>query len=118
MTSSQTVEKYRNSNDSLYLTYDYNNHGYSIGDFQSNTSISVFCVLNKQLLSLFGVRSERELEQNILENICQASADYSRNVPKSNDTHLQTRLGTSCIGCDWHRKLVSKGSAINEKGRF
>lgn len=77
-----------------------------------------FVVLNKQLLSLFGLRSERELEQNILDNICQASADYSRNVHESNDIHLQTRLGTFCIGCDWHRKLVSKGSAMNETGRF
>jgi len=37
-----------------------------------------FVVLNKQLLSLFGVRSERKLEQNILGSICQASTDYFR----------------------------------------
>jgi hypothetical protein len=77
-----------------------------------------FVVLNKKLLSLFGVRSERDLEQNILDNTCQASTDYSRNVPESIDTHLQTRLGTFCSGCDWYRKLVSKGPTITEKGRF
>ena len=53
-----------------------------------------FVVLNKQLLSLFGVRSEREFEQTILDNICQASTDYSRNVPDSNNTQWQTRLGS------------------------
>jgi 7tm Chemosensory receptor. len=78
-----------------------------------------FDVLNKQLLSLFGVRSERDLEQNILDDICKGSTDYSRNIPERNDTDLQARLVTFCSGCcDLHRQLVSKDSPVTETGFF
>jgi hypothetical protein len=78
-----------------------------------------FDVLNKELLSLFGVRSERELEQNLIDDICKASTDESRKVRERNNTRQQTRLGTFCSRyCDFHRKLVWKGSTATETGYF
>jgi hypothetical protein len=47
----------------------------------------LFDVLNKQLLSIFGIRSERDLEQNLLDNICSQPKLFS----EYNDTPLRTR---------------------------
>jgi hypothetical protein len=77
-----------------------------------------FDVLNKQLLSLFGVLSERELEESLTDDICKASTDESRKVRQHN-ARLQTRLGTICSRyCDWHREHVSESSAATEIGYF
>jgi hypothetical protein len=52
-----------------------------------------FDILNKQLISVFGVGSERELEKNLLDNIFRQSKNESRNVHDYINTHGQTQSG-------------------------
>jgi hypothetical protein len=78
-----------------------------------------FDVLNKQLLSVFGIRSERELEKNLLDNICRASSNESRNLLDYRNTHFQTKLDT-CYGeyYDLDKKLAWKESPVIEREYF
>jgi hypothetical protein len=78
-----------------------------------------FDVLNKKLLSFFGIQSERELEKNLLDDTCKASTNEFKKVRELNRTRLQRRLVKFCnMYCDLHGKLVMKGPTRTETVYF
>jgi hypothetical protein len=75
-----------------------------------------FDVLNKHLLLVFGITSERELEQTLLDNICRTSTNEYKDLSHYRNTHFQTRFDTYCGEyCDLERKNVWKESKIVER---
>jgi hypothetical protein len=55
---------------------------------------SRFDIFNKQLLSIFGIHSERELEQHLLDNICRESTYESTKLPDHKGLSFKRRLDT------------------------
>jgi hypothetical protein len=70
----------------------------------------LFDVLNKQLLSLFGVQSEEDLEQNLLHNICNEPKELSESnemplLSRANTIYRETReMGENCV---WKRSPLT-----------
>jgi hypothetical protein len=74
-----------------------------------------FDVLNKQLLSIFDVHSERDLEQNLLDNICKEP----KKLPEHSNMPFLTRVNT--IYREYHdvdEQPVWKSSPLTEAEYF
>lgn len=75
-----------------------------------------FDLLNKQLLSVFGVRSERELENGILDDISMACTRKYKNPPDYRNARFQKKNYTNWDEYyDFDKKLFCKESLMTDR---